>query len=70
MKKCNMKKGIYCKAAAEYFQIDGGCKGLHRVTVINKKTYKHGHAMIYKPESRKLQYVWLNFCPFCGAKVI
>lgn len=75
MKKCSAVKGKWCGAIQELADYGNPeASGLAVSSVMNVNTYKKGHGLrIGFPRKRWKElggkFVWLNFCPFCGADV-
>jgi hypothetical protein len=66
-KKCSRAKETFCDAM---IQFDGDQYGSGRriftTKTFNVKTKEHGVTAAYAFGRKAREYVWLNYCPWCG----
>lgn len=66
MKKCSKKS--WCSAMDKFAlsQYESG-KRIFVTETMNMKSGRTGHAAAYQFGSKRNEWIWLNFCPWCGA---
>lgn len=73
--KCKNLKNKWCPAMETVADFGNpGAIGLAVSSIINVKTGAHGYGVRYtvnrkRQKELKGQYLFLNFCPFCGADI-
>jgi hypothetical protein len=69
MTKCSKAKETVCDSMREFAADQyGSGRRIFRSKTYNIKTKKQGIGAAYQFTSKRKDFVWLNFCPWCGGK--